>query len=433
VDKFQDKFPFKLKSQQLQALRFIDQFLTKREYQGRRFIRVGGLAGTGKTSVIANAFKDRCKIAAPTWVAAKRLSQELGMRVDTYHRIFLIPSRSNEKEYEERREEIVKKFRDQARQMAKADINEIRRIREDKEKELRILDAEYPLGFESREDAEQYRGVLIDESSMITDQHADHILKMGVPVVFIGDHGQLPPVQGHPFFTGHGLDFELTEIVRQKDRGLLELLHTLRKTGTVPRSIKTDSYLITGGEVEEHMQRLEQGQAAVIAYRVNDVRRFNALFAGHEIPQAGDQIRVYKQYRDKFQGVSRVFRNGYVYEVAKLHDDGTYTLKDTENGFLAPHVRINTELFKCERIDATISPVTHEPFTDDDGMRCDFVYSMTGHKAQGSQWPHVIVYAARPGAVGEAAWRRWLYTAASRATQYLTIVVPGRGKFKNGI
>jgi exodeoxyribonuclease-5 len=432
-NKFQSRFPFPLTGEQVRALEFIDTFLEKREYKGRRFIRVGGLAGTGKTSVIANAFKDRCKIAAPTWVAAKRLSQELGIRVDTYHKVFLVPSRSNEKEYNERREDITERYKTMVRSMEKMDATKIRELRQEKEQELRKLEAEYPLGFESKEDGESgLAGVLIDESSMITGDHADHIMSMGVPVVFIGDHGQLPPVQGSAFFTGHGLDFELTQIVRQKDRELLKLLHTLRKQGTVPRAAKTDSYLITGGEVEEHIQRIQQGQAAIIAYKQADVRRFNAMFSGHDIPQEGDQIRVFKQYSDKYKGISRVFRNGYVYEVTKVHVDGTYTLKDIETGFTAPCVKINTELFQCERIDATLSPTTHLPFEETDGMRCDFVYSMTGHKAQGSQWPHVIVYAARPGMVGGASWGRWLYTAASRATQYLTLIVPEMGKF-NGV
>lgn len=432
---FQELFNFTLTTQQRQALAFIDNFLTTRQHEGRRFIRVGGLAGTGKTSVIATAFKDRCKMAAPTWVAAKRLSQELGMRVDTYHRIFLVPARSNESEYQQRSAEIAKNYKDAVAKMAKMDVKLVKQLRERKETELRRLEKEYPLVFNSREDNEDtgLAGVLIDEASMITDDHADHILQQGVPVVFIGDPGQLPPVQGRPFFTGQTLDFELTEIVRQKNHDMLELLHTLRKTGNIPRSCKSESYYITGGEVEDHIQRVEQGQAAVIAYKQADVRRFNSMFAGHEIPQEGDQVRVYKQYRDKHAGISRTFQNGFVYEVAKVHEDGRYTLKDMTNGMLFPWVKINTQLFKCERIDATISPETHLPFDETDGMRCDFVYAMTGHKAQGSQWPHVIVYADRPYRVGEAAWRQWLYTAASRNTEYLTIVVPGRGKFNGEV
>jgi len=444
TNKFQDMFPFKLKEQQLGALEFIDTFLEKRHYQNRRFIRVGGLAGTGKTSVIATAFKNQCIIAAPTWVAAKRLGQEMQTDVATYHSVFLIPSRSNEDEYKDEKQKIVDKFKAEAGKMKKADLTVLRQLREQKETELRRLDARYPLMFGPREDDEDaedesgnkrhVRGVIIDESSMMTEEHAEHILAQGVPVVFIGDHGQLPPVQGTPFFTT--MDYTLNEICRQKDRELLELLHLIRKNGSVPRVGKGTTYKIVGGEVEDYYAEnsLNPNHDAVIAYKVSDVRKFNDYFSPNKEPAVGDLIRCYKQYQDRFEGRQRRFRNGFVYKVMAEHADGTYDLQDIDRGYLLPHVQVNRKLFHCARIDANLDPDTHEPFDDHvDGMRADFVYSMTGHKSQGSQWPHVIVYADKPGVVGAAQWRRWLYTAASRATEYLTIIVPGAGRLKNGV
>jgi exodeoxyribonuclease-5 len=269
---------------------------------------------------------------------------------------------------------------------------------------------------------------------MMTEEHAEHILAQGIPVVFIGDHGQLPPVQGTPFFKN--MDYTLNEICRQKDRELLELLHLIRKNGSVPRVGQGTTYKIVGGEVEDYFSEnsLTPNETAVIAYKVSDVRKFNDYFSPNKEPAEGDLIRCYKQYQDRFEGYQRRFRNGFVYEVVKEEPGGTYTLRDVDRGYDLPNVKVNRQLFHCDRIDASIDPDTHEPFDDEvDGMRADFVYSMTGHKSQGSQWPHVIVYASKPGVVGESAWRRWLYTAASRATKYLTIIVPGRGKLQNGV
>lgn len=50
----------------------------------------------------------------------------------------------------------------------------------------------------------------------------------------------------------------------------------------------------------------------------------------------------------------------------------------------------------------------------------DYGYALTVHKAQGSQWPHVILY-DEAGAFRED-WRRWLYTGITRASERITIV-----------
>jgi exodeoxyribonuclease-5 len=51
----------------------------------------------------------------------------------------------------------------------------------------------------------------------------------------------------------------------------------------------------------------------------------------------------------------------------------------------------------------------------------DFGYALTVHKAQGSQWDHVVLF--------DESWafrenrERWLYTGVTRAAKSLTVVV----------
>jgi exodeoxyribonuclease-5 len=52
----------------------------------------------------------------------------------------------------------------------------------------------------------------------------------------------------------------------------------------------------------------------------------------------------------------------------------------------------------------------------------DFGYGLTVHKAQGSQARKVLVFEERFGQMSEEDWRRWLYTALTRAEQELYIV-----------
>ncbi|HSX01046.1 MAG TPA: ATP-binding domain-containing protein, partial [Candidatus Saccharimonas sp.] len=54
----------------------------------------------------------------------------------------------------------------------------------------------------------------------------------------------------------------------------------------------------------------------------------------------------------------------------------------------------------------------------------DFGYALTVHKAQGSQSPRVLVFEERFTRSSDEDWRRWLYTAVTRAQIELTVVGP---------
>ena len=52
----------------------------------------------------------------------------------------------------------------------------------------------------------------------------------------------------------------------------------------------------------------------------------------------------------------------------------------------------------------------------------DFGYALTCHKAQGSQMHHVILYVEEGAKSDEKFWKRWLYTATTRAVERLTVL-----------
>ena len=52
----------------------------------------------------------------------------------------------------------------------------------------------------------------------------------------------------------------------------------------------------------------------------------------------------------------------------------------------------------------------------------DFAYALTVHKAQGSQAKRVIVFEERFKQMSDEDWRRWLYTAVTRAEEELIII-----------
>ena len=56
-----------------------------------------------------------------------------------------------------------------------------------------------------------------------------------------------------------------------------------------------------------------------------------------------------------------------------------------------------------------------------EGDLFDFGYAMTVHKAQGSQAKKVILFEERFSKMSDDEWKRWLYTAVTRAQEELYI------------
>ncbi len=59
-------------------------------------------------------------------------------------------------------------------------------------------------------------------------------------------------------------------------------------------------------------------------------------------------------------------------------------------------------------------------------LQVKYAYAVTCHKAQGAQWPNVVVdLGGIPPESREIDFYRWLYTAVSRATRRLFLLNPG--------
>jgi ATP-dependent exoDNAse (exonuclease V) alpha subunit len=56
-------------------------------------------------------------------------------------------------------------------------------------------------------------------------------------------------------------------------------------------------------------------------------------------------------------------------------------------------------------------------------LHAKYAYAVTGHKAQGGEWPTVFVLMEGPYGTRDA-HLRWLYTAVTRARENLFLVPP---------
>ena len=94
--------------------------------------------------------------------------------------------------------------------------------------------------------------VIIDECSMINKEIARDLLSFRVPILVLGDPGQLPPPEGAGAFTNAVPDFMLTEIHRQaKDNPIIALATKVRQKEPLSLGTYGESRIVDNPSIDE--------------------------------------------------------------------------------------------------------------------------------------------------------------------------------------
>lgn len=360
---------------------------------GATYMTIGGYAGTGKSTVIAAAVRTiRAKKSAPrivfccfTGKAASVLRAKLvaaGAIEDpdecgTIHRLIYVP--------------VVK--------------------------EQKIIG--WRLG-----DSVDADLIIVDEASMVGDQIWKDLRSFEVPIIAVGDHGQLPPI-GSEFSLMKNPDHRLEKIHRQAaDNPIIKLSVMAREDGKIPYETFNPRVLKMRGTEEEIVTRIGNVDDVLFLAGFNTTRcRVNKLVRKRlklpaDRPVGGDRVVCLRNNRDAgiFNGMGGVIRSieapvGEKIATAEiLMEDGetcltsipliqfgaSQTLRELE-GYSPKRFRRDLDLF-------------------------DYGYCLTVHKAQGSEAENVVLFEERFSSMTDDDWRRWLYTGVTRAKSRLIVV-----------
>jgi exodeoxyribonuclease-5 len=244
---------------------------------------------------------------------------------------------------------------------------------------------------------------------MVGERMAQDLLSFGVPILVLGDPGQLPPIGSAGFFTKGKPHYMLTEVHRQALGSPVIALATRARKGkplhlgtyddsSVIRAVRrTDDYL-NFDQVIVGMHRTR--------HRINDQIRRRLGFRG-SAPQAGEKVVCLRN--DHKLGL----RNGTVWTTLETRSLG--------DGFIA--MTIENEQHVTAEVIAPLDGFSSRTGDGADlpGQPFAFGYALTCHKAQGSQWDSVCV-------IDESSWfreypHRWLYTAVTRAARSVCVVI----------
>lgn len=269
----------------------------------------------------------------------------------------------------------------------------------------------------------KYSLIVIDEASMVTEDIWNDLLSFNIPILAVGDHGQLPPINSS-FNLMNKPNLKLEEIYRQEaDNPIIKISEIARKEGKIPfdmfgRGVKKihkeeDSSQEILADVFESFDQNTMVLCGYNSSRVKLNKDIRSLHFDKEIPQVGDRVICLKNNRNEniYNGmmgnildISKERLHGFSYyetEISLDFEEYTFWGKISINQFNSPTF-----------IDLKMRDINY----------FDFGYALTVHKAQGSQARKVIVFEERFPKMDDEAFSRWLYTAVTRAEKELIIV-----------
>lgn len=277
--------------------------------------------------------------------------------------------------------------------------------------------------------------IIVDEVSMVSQELLRDLLTFGIPLICLGDPGQLPAVGGNRNTLLDNPDVFLDEIHRQaKENSIIRLSMDIRN-GNALDIDKDDPYIkiIKRDELSTGMMTwADQVICGKNATRrdLNDIMR-NTIGFKQQLPQQGDKLICLRNYWDVLNEDDFPLINGTLgianrvsadYEEGNLRGvlpvkcvlDFTPDYNDKEFSSL----NADSNIFKGNASFATANPRSKVIFHE-----FDYGYAISCHKSQGSSFNNVLLFEEFLKGTQDD-HRKWLYTGVTRAKEKLVLVRP---------
>lgn len=273
--------------------------------------------------------------------------------------------------------------------------------------------------------------IIVDEMSMVDGKMLKDLQAFGIPLIFAGDNNQLAPVNSETATLLKVPTFQLTEVHRQAaDNPIIKVSTLIRENKQVPQGVMDTDFIrvpnnptqtvpLVNAFIDKYFVK-RKGTGAILCADNATRHRFNARVRkslGHaaaRYPVKGEIVVSLRNVKDSG------LKNGTLCEInetcspkAGRHND-TLSVTNLHSG-MTREVYANLKSFKGT-VDwnlAESNPNLHF---------FDYGYALTVHKAQGSEWDAVLLMNRRMSMQSPEDYKRWLYTAVTRASKKLIMV-----------
>lgn len=380
----------RLTLEQERAVAAVQQWRTRRDDP---LFWLTGYAGTGKSTVAQFAAGDgHVAFLAPTGKAASVLRRKGCVDASTIHKVLYTPKNKSTLELQRLTKALQSatgpERRAELQRLIAAEMDRVNQPHWEYNQETSLASAAL---------------VVVDEASMVGEKVLADLLRTVPKVLCLGDPAQLPPVKASSPLLDRRPDFHLETIHRHAlDSDVLRAATEVRKTGRLPSWTSPDFQQLNVRETGWDDFRVAD---QVLVYSNNLRRSVNRRFRARlELPgelAPGDRIVVLRNsYSEGLYNGTTATLTSCEDDIAGVSHSYLVDLESDEGHITGVGVILNEDVGVVDRGSV---PVTHG-------------YALTVHKAQGSEWEHVLVW------LEGSAERRWLYTALTRASSRLTIV-----------
>lgn len=265
--------------------------------------------------------------------------------------------------------------------------------------------------------------LVVDEAAMVPENIANDLLSFNVPIIALGDNNQLPPIFGKSFFL-QSPDAILTEPMRQAlDSPIIYLALKAIKGEYIKIGRYGDSYVIKKDMLNDKM--LISSDVTICGRNktrdeINNHVRYDILKRDKAYPVIGDKVICRKNNWSR-EILDNIFLiNGMIGYVEDIYID---TFDGNSLGIDFRPEFLQKEMFYNIPIDYKYITTPYEKRTKGRSFYdlFEYAYAITVHIAQGSEYENVLIYNEQMG--DRDFYKRWLYTALTRASNSLILVL----------
>jgi hypothetical protein len=268
------------------------------------------------------------------------------------------------------------------------------------------------LGFDlATHDQLNCSGFIVDEGSMVGEDIYEDLQSYNFPMIIIGDHGQLEPVNSN-FNLMETPDYILEEIHR--NAGNIAKFAEFIRLGKNPKKFprcKEIEYKNQKNITSDDFLAVDQVICAFNRTRVETNNIIREACGYNGLINVGERVMCLKNNRTNglYNGMQGIVRN--LYEDSRT---GRKMMDFESDGTIIEGVWYDTKHFGKEKVNIEYfgggAAENPNPF--------DYAYCITAHKAQGDEWDRVMVLEQRCKLWDHI---RWFYTATSRARVGLVV------------
>lgn len=254
--------------------------------------------------------------------------------------------------------------------------------------------------------------IIIDEASMVSQKIFDDIFEYNIPILAVGDHGQLPPVK-ETFNLMENPDMKLEKIIRQAEGNpIIHMARLAREEGKIEYGDYGQGCIKTRNIEVLHQHQYDSLESMMLCALNQTRNKMNAFARGKLgiasiIPINGEPVICLLNNR------SEMIFNGNIGTLKSFEiiDEATANicvdLIDREfNGF------VDIEQFGKKYLDKKDAY---------DLNYFDWAYCITVWKSQGSEWKNILLMEEYIPSMDDDIRRKFLYTACTRAREKLVI------------